>query len=162
VYYFYRGYAYEQKGLLEKAINDHTRVISLKPDYHDAFINRGRVYMRNAQLDLAIKDFTNAIQLNNDMPFAYYHRGSIYLSLGKYEKAEKDIEKALEISPTNPTAMMRMIEFHSMTNNIKRSCEWLEKLIKLGLDKSAITENMTPSLDNLKTSTCFNKIMGDN
>jgi tetratricopeptide (TPR) repeat protein len=47
----------------DKAIDEYTEAIRLKPDYADAYYNRGNAYVGQGKLDKAIADFAKAEEL---------------------------------------------------------------------------------------------------
>jgi tetratricopeptide (TPR) repeat protein len=61
--YVSRGYAYEKKGDLDRAIAEYSKAIELDPKNAYAYNDRGFVYETKGDLDRAIADLDKAIEL---------------------------------------------------------------------------------------------------
>lgn len=96
--YYNRGTAYIQLRQYQKAIDDFTRAIDLKPyDAVYAYDNRGAVYYSLGRFREAIADYSEAIRLKEDDAEAYYNRGLAYLQLGENAPGCFDAQKACEL-----------------------------------------------------------------
>jgi tetratricopeptide (TPR) repeat protein len=93
------GYRYLENGQYDKAIEEYTKAISIKPNNDDYYYYRGIVYYKTGQYDKAIKDFTTAILLNSLYYGAYLNRGNAYVEKGEFGKAMKDYDRAIRIKP---------------------------------------------------------------
>jgi tetratricopeptide (TPR) repeat protein len=97
--YFKQGNAYYRKGDYDRAIEDYTKAIALKPDYAATYNNRGVTYSNKGEYDKAIEDYNKAIELKPDYAYAYNSRGIVYGVKGDYDKAIEDFTKAIELKP---------------------------------------------------------------
>ncbi|MDR0322315.1 MAG: tetratricopeptide repeat protein [Treponema sp.] len=93
----------------DKAINDFTQAIQLKPNEAGEtaaikYGSRGDAYTCINALDKAIADYTKAIQYSPAYVSAYTGRCAAYIENGDLEKAGADLEKALQIEPDNEIA----------------------------------------------------------
>ena len=70
------------KAILDRAIEDCSKAIELKPDYADPYNNRGAAYVGKGEADRAIVDCNKAIDLEPDFVQAYYNRGNAYSKRG--------------------------------------------------------------------------------
>ena len=95
----YRGLSAEDKGELDKAIQNYDKAIELKPDFFGAYNNRGVAYGEKHDFDTAIKDFTTAIELKPDFFGAYNNRGNAYFEKRDFDTAIQNYDKAIEIQP---------------------------------------------------------------
>ena len=92
------GLAYYNLGQYQRAIEDYSAAIRLKPDYALAYYNRGCVYIKNPdQYKQAIEDFNKAIHLKPDYVEAYNNLGGIYLLQGKKSLGCSNAQKACEL-----------------------------------------------------------------
>ena len=64
--YYNRGLAYSRNGELDKAIENYTKAIELKPDYAEAYYNRGGAFLRLGEREKAKSDLAVARHLGSD------------------------------------------------------------------------------------------------
>jgi tetratricopeptide (TPR) repeat protein len=88
----------------DKAIEDYSKAIDLKPDYADAYFDRGNAWSEKKEYDKAIEDYDKATYLKPDNAIAYYNRGNRWLNKKEYDKAIEDYSKAIELKPDYPLA----------------------------------------------------------
>ncbi len=84
----------------EQAIASYTRVIELRPDFADAYLNRGVIYSLSGRHEQAIADANKAVALAPQSAPSYGVRGSIYEAAGRYNLAFADYNTALGLEPT--------------------------------------------------------------
>lgn len=96
-----RGNVYLRISKVDKAINDFSEAIAVKPDFAEAYVNRGNAYCEQREFDLAIKDLNEAIRLNPDFAEAYKNRGTVYLNKADFDLALEDFDKAIQLDPDN-------------------------------------------------------------
>lgn len=102
--YFNRGIAKRDKGDLDGAIAEFTKVIQLEPDYAEAYYNRGVMKQGKGDDDGAIADYNNAIQIKPDHASAYNNRGAAKQGKGDLGGAIEDYTKAIQIEPEHASA----------------------------------------------------------
>lgn len=86
-----RGTAYLGTGKFDRAAEDFTKAIELKPGYANAFRLRGIVYCRKGEYNRAIEDFSVVIALKPNYAKTYYNRGIAWLHLREWERAKSDL-----------------------------------------------------------------------
>ena len=64
--YYSRGVAHSKNGELDKAIENYTKAIELKPDYAEAYYNRGGTFLRLGEREKAKSDLAIARNLGSD------------------------------------------------------------------------------------------------
>jgi len=114
VYQQYRGIAYQQKGLYDRAIEDFTKVIELKPDEADAYNHRGYANAAKRLHDQAIQDFSQAIKLNPQHTTAYVYRGRVYELLGREGEAVRDFKHQYEMGSRSEWLVQRLRELGAL------------------------------------------------
>src|SRR6185437_15416602 len=102
--FYDRGGAYDDKDQVDRAIQDYSQAIQLRPDYAHALRNRGRDYGRTGDYGRAIADFDHAIQADPSYVDAYENRGYAYYFEGQYDRAIRDENQALRLSPNDAIA----------------------------------------------------------
>ena len=95
----YRGLSAEDKGELDKAIQNYDKAIELKPDFFGAYNNRGVTYREKHDFDKAIQNYDKAIEIKPDYADAYNNRGVAYVEKHDFDKAIQNYDKAVEINP---------------------------------------------------------------
>lgn len=102
-----RGLAHGRKGQSDRAIEDFTQAIRLRPAYASAFTSRGRQYVLKGQDDRAIQDFSQAIKFepNPSDNFAFYNRAGAYHRKGQIDRAIPDYDRAILIDPNDASAL---------------------------------------------------------
>lgn len=105
VVYVLRGYAYQDLGDFDKAIQDFTHVIetgSINTSFvADAYGNRGLSYASQGKTDLAMADYDRAIELDNSIGGLYYNRAQLFFGEGNFDKAIDDYSMSIFIRPNH-------------------------------------------------------------
>ena len=100
---FNQGVDRYELGYLESALDCYDKVIEIKPDFHEAWINRSKVLDRLGRYQEATTNYYTAIALqfgNKKVLFDHwYDLGCELVNLGQHEEAIAAFEKALEIDP---------------------------------------------------------------
>ena len=86
-------------GMLEQAITAYKKVISLKPDYVDAYTNMGVALQNQGKLEEAIDAHKKSISLKPDYAVAYSNMGNVLKDQGKLDEAIEAYNKAISIKP---------------------------------------------------------------
>ncbi|MDO6432898.1 tetratricopeptide repeat protein [Flavitalea sp. BT771] len=98
--YFYRGIAWSSTSkAYDKAINDFTKAITLKPDLYRAYQNRGITWALIKKYDKAVEDFAKVIALRPEYGSAYHHMGNALREKKTYVKAIPYYDRAVELKP---------------------------------------------------------------
>lgn len=85
---------------IEKAINDYSKAIKIKPDYADAYFNKAVLNMKNNNFEEAIINFSNVIKINVSDHEAYLRRGIAKQTIGDTEGACEDWLKSANLGST--------------------------------------------------------------
>jgi tetratricopeptide (TPR) repeat protein len=95
-----RGIIYMSLEEYQKAIQDYTTAMKLRPDFGELYVNIGNVYFMGQVYDKAIQEYTNALDKNTSKShIAYFNRGMAYEGLGNLDSAENDYRTATELMP---------------------------------------------------------------
>ena len=97
--YFFRGMARFYSKMDEKAIEDLSMAIAMKPDYFRAILNRGRIWSQLKQHNNAIADLSLAIKMRPEYASAYRHLGMALNEKRDYDKAILQFDKAIGLEP---------------------------------------------------------------
>src|SRR4030095_12829308 len=99
-FYLKRGEDFSGVRQYDRAIDDYTTAIKLKPDYAEAYNDRAFTYYLKGDFERAIADYTRAIELRPNYPKAHNSRGVVYMA-GGYGSAKSvpDFDRAIELKP---------------------------------------------------------------
>lgn len=106
--YKLRGTAQDKLGLPQKAVQDFTRYIQLKPRDPAGYIGRGDAKNFNQEHVAALEDYNTAVKLAPSSPAPYLGRGLAYVGLQKYGEAIKEYQWVLKFDPNNTEALGNM------------------------------------------------------
>ena len=105
---FNQGVDHYELGYLESALDCYDKVIEIKPDFHEAWINRSKVLDRLGRYQEATTNYYTAIALQSGNKKVlldhWYDLGCELVNLGQHEEAIAAFEKVLEIDPKFPDA----------------------------------------------------------
>ena len=135
--YLYRGNAnYFKDGMngIDKAIEDYSQAIKIKPDFPNAYVNRGIVCADKGEYDRAIADFSKAIEIKSDYADAYLGRGAAYGSKDKYDQAIINYDQAIKIKPDYAEAYYNRGTAYSNIGNYDRAIADYDQAVKLKPD----------------------------
>ncbi len=96
------AFAYQMKGLKEKALEHYRVVLRYKPDYPEAHNNIGAILYQQGKVDQAVATFRKAQQIIHDYADLYYNLGVILEDQGQIEQAIEQYLAALKIEPESP------------------------------------------------------------
>ncbi len=139
--YYNRGANYGRKGEHDRALEDYSKAIELKPDYADAYHDRGVTYGRKGEYDRALENFSKAIELKPDDADAYHNRGVAYNKKGEHDRALEDFSKAIELKPDYAEAYNNRGLSYNRKGEYDRALEDHNKAIELKLDYAGAYNN---------------------
>jgi tetratricopeptide (TPR) repeat protein len=100
------GDFYDANDIYDMAIERYTNVISIDPNYADAYYKRGNAYSRRGNaysskedFDKAIADYNQAIRIKPDDASAYADRSWAYYLKGDNDSAITDADEAIRLRP---------------------------------------------------------------
>jgi tetratricopeptide (TPR) repeat protein len=92
-----KGFAYYQKGELDKAIEEYNKAIELYPEYAQVYISLGQLYEDRKQYKEAEEAYKNALRIKPDHIMANVNLGNCYRKQGKLGAAVKQFEYATQL-----------------------------------------------------------------
>ncbi len=95
-----RGWIWQNKMELDKALADFDEAICLDAQCFEAYNMRGHAWILKKEYVRAIEDFNEAIRLNSPDKHIKYNRGVTYLKIDQYEEALADLNEAVLLDPT--------------------------------------------------------------
>lgn len=102
--YYNFGYALQQLGLLDSAIQAYGQSIVLAPQDAEARMARGHAYATQKRFDEALVDFARATRLQPQDADTWNNYGNVLLELNREIEAVEAYDKALALRPFYPQA----------------------------------------------------------
>ncbi|MDQ8726706.1 hypothetical protein [Bradyrhizobium sp. LHD-71] len=99
-----RAEAFVRQGRLRPAVEDLGHVVTLRPDYTQAFLRRAELHRTLAEADAAIRDFSAAIRLDPTNTNALFARAELYRAKIDRRRALADYATVLRLDPTHEAA----------------------------------------------------------
>jgi tetratricopeptide (TPR) repeat protein len=113
-----RGIIYMSLEDYQKAIQDYSAALTLKPEFGELNVNIGNVYFLGKAYDKALIEYTTAIEKQTSKPqIAYFNRGMTYEGMGKFAEAEADYRMALQLFPDWAAAQSKLDELLQKAKN---------------------------------------------
>lgn len=95
--YFERGNAYGNAEALQKAIDDFSMCIKLRPTFISGYYNRARAYTEQGNFEKALADVNLLMRSLADAPQIINLRANTYKAMKRYDDAIKDYTRAIQI-----------------------------------------------------------------
>jgi len=92
--------SYVNVGEYDKAVDELSHAVALKPDYAAAHENMGVAYFRKGAYQQAIAAFKKAIDLDSSQTSTHNAVAEAYMHVGKKDLAMKNFKKALSLNPS--------------------------------------------------------------
>lgn len=84
---------------LDEAIIILEKIITIDPQYAQAFDRLGVIYLEKNSVDQAITNFNIAVKVDPEFGVAYYHRAFAHETKEDFEAAKADYERILKFNP---------------------------------------------------------------
>jgi len=128
------GYAYESRGLIDKAVEHYRRAIQLNPNNIEAYNNLGNAYVKRNQFDKAIEQFQAAIALKPNYPKANNNLGVAYAKRGMFDKAIERFQIAITAKPDYTSAQNNLGNAYYVKGQFDKAIEHFLIALELGSD----------------------------
>jgi tetratricopeptide (TPR) repeat protein/predicted Ser/Thr protein kinase len=142
------GYAYENKGNLDKALENYLKTIGLNnQQYATAYLRAGIVYKRKQDMEKAMEMFAKAEQLfraasnNEGVTEVQLQRGILYRVKGRYDEARAQFQQSLESARVLGNeaqqigALIELSYLLSTRGSIEESEQFAQEAVKFSQDK---------------------------
>ena len=136
------GTSAAQIDMPDQAIIALKKVISLKPDYADVYVNLAVVLIQQKKLDEAIEACNKAVLLKPDNTNAYYNMGNVLNDQGKLDEAVEAYDKAISLNPNHALAHNNIGNALKDQGKIESSIEAYKKSISLNPDYPETHKNL--------------------
>ena len=140
------GTSAAQIDMPDQAIIALKKVISLKPDYADVYVNLAVVLKQQKKLDEAIEACNKAVLLKPDNTNAYYNMGNVLKDQGKLDEAVEAYDKAISLNPDHALAYNNMGNTLHEQGKLDEAIEAYNKAVLSNPNYSEAYSNMGISL----------------
>ncbi|MBF0479410.1 MAG: tetratricopeptide repeat protein [Candidatus Omnitrophica bacterium] len=130
------GCAYQEKGMLDKALYYFNRTAALSRYEYSALVNRSMVREQLGDSDGALDDLNRVLLMKNDQFEAYNNRGTLYGKRQEYGKAVMDLSKALYLRPESAETYYNRGSAFQVLNKLPEALNDFTKSIQLKPDYS--------------------------
>ncbi len=104
-----------------------TYILTVDPNYSDAFYGRASVYMQTGDFREAREDYNTAIELNAENVDYYLGRAWLRWTLINFTGMQEDASRALELDPNNSTAYAALAYAHTARHECELAREALDQ-----------------------------------
>jgi serine/threonine protein kinase/Flp pilus assembly protein TadD len=122
--YLARGRIYMKQKLFKEALADFSKLLNIKGDSFEGYLEQGRAYAALGRLEDAQGSFSEAIA-KQEHPSAYYERGVISVKQLNHEIALQDltqaIQKALTIFSNETLRKEELAKYHRVRSSIYKA-----------------------------------------
>ena len=110
----------------DKAIEQYSRTLDLRPNYERAHNNLGDVLVRQGKFEDAIGSFQASVNLFPNYAVARSNLGVVYERLGRYNEAVAEYDEALKIDPNNASMHKNIgvVYFYHLKDYPKAAYHW--------------------------------------
>ena len=136
------GASANQLGMFDIAIEAYEKILSLNPDYADAYYNMGVIFQNQGNLIKAIKVYKKVISIQSDHAKALINMGVALKDQGKLNEAIKIFNHLILIKPNHAEAYNNIGTIFRLQGSLKKAISSFEKAI-------LINPNYSDSLSNL-------------
>ena len=133
-------------GMLDQAIIAFQKVISLNPDYAEAYNNMGNVLKDQNKLDEAIEAYKKSISIKPDYADAFFNIGNAFKDQNKFDNAIEAYKKSLLIKPDYASAYLNMGVVFKDLGKLEKSIEAYQSALSIRPDFAEAYSNMGNSL----------------
>jgi tetratricopeptide (TPR) repeat protein len=119
----------EIHGNTDAAIKEYSKVVALRPNSPDAYLNLGAAYKKKGELGNALSAYDQALRRRPDYLVALSNRGWVFVAQQKWDEARKDFEQALKINPADEGALQGLAEVLEKTRDYAGAQTVLSRLI---------------------------------
>lgn len=158
-FHFMLAYAAEQRGDINKALQQYQESYNLNPDYFPTLNGLGRLYYSQEQWERSLNVYQTILynhrnQLNErELSEVYCRMGLAFAQMDSPDQAVDYYERALEIDPANPLALRSLATYAEQRGEWDKSLELKERLLLI-LDDEQERFQLTMELGDL----CYERL----
>jgi tetratricopeptide (TPR) repeat protein len=98
------GMAYDDKGMLDLAIQEYQKAIEINDSYPQTHYNLAGAYMKKGWIKQAEKEYRRSIEIDPNFVYSYISLGRLYYFQGRIKESKLIFQEVLELDPKNKEA----------------------------------------------------------
>lgn len=157
-----RGNYYRDNGITQKALEDYSKGLALRPEA-EMYNSRAKLFFSKNQIEKAISDYKNAIKLDPKNGEYLINLGATYAKAQQFDKALDAINRGLKLSPGNQNAYLNRSIIYLMRGEYNKQIEDLKAYLKNSPNSPDIWYEMGRAYMNIrqfpKALEAFNKAL---
>jgi tetratricopeptide (TPR) repeat protein len=125
------GRAYQENGLLNKAIAEYETAIQINRRDHKAYYNLGTIYEKQDRVDDAIDQYKKSIYANREFQDSHFNLANLYAKNGLLDKAIPHYQKVIQIDPEDFEARNNLGVIYARQGRLNLALAEWEKVLEL-------------------------------
>ena len=126
-----RGNYYRDQGEYQKALEDYSAGIRLKPDNAKPYNSRAKLYFYMNQDWQALEDYNKAVAIEPNNSEYLINRGAAYAKLGQYDAALNDLNLGISINPNSSNGYLNRSLVYQQRGQIDLTLKDLDAYLRL-------------------------------
>ncbi len=136
------GFAYQDKGDLNKAIDEYKEALRLDPNHIWAHNNLGSAYQAQERLDEAISEYKEALRINPDLAEVRSNLGNAYAKQGKIDEGIGECKTALRINPNHAYAHNNLGNIYNDQGKLNEAIREYQQAIRVNPNYATAHSNL--------------------
>jgi tetratricopeptide (TPR) repeat protein len=136
------GRAYQEQGLLDKAVGEYEKALRIFPADYKAHYNLGVIYDQQNLIAKAVHHYQKAIEINPAYPNAHFNLANIYQRQGLPEKAIGQYQKVIALDPADFEALNNLGVAYAMQDELEKAIAEWEKVLKIDPGNKSAQDNV--------------------
>jgi tetratricopeptide (TPR) repeat protein len=146
------GRAYQEQGLIDKAIAEYETAAKIMPNHFRAYYNLGVVYDQQGGFHQAEANYKKSITINPGFANAHYNLANLYQKEGLTHDAINHYRAVIELSPEDSEARNNLGVAFAMQGKMNKAIlEW-EKVLEIDPTNISAQDNVRKAKELMKKS----------
>ena len=120
-WHYMRGVDFNNFGKTERAIQEYTEALRVKPDYPPANVNLGLILAEQGKADESVGHFQRVLEVTPDNAWAHYGMGLVLAQKGDLRVAIRELREAVRLDPSQFMAHCRLGVIYLSLGNVKQA-----------------------------------------
>jgi tetratricopeptide (TPR) repeat protein len=146
------GRAYQEQGLLDKAIAEYRKTVMIMPNNFKAYYNLGVAYDQKGDINKAVENLKRSITINPAFADAHFNLANLYNKRGLTDEAIHHYRKAIDLNPNDIEARNNLGVTLALQGKVKKAIiEW-QKVLEIDPANKSAQDNIAQARELLEQS----------